>query len=444
MQRFPRLFLVASLGLLLAYATFVPAQLRPGDAKQLGSKTDLERFVGVVKIDFDNYMRGAKPPSGEEAKKLFELASQYYVFRVTWFLASGRPNPEVMENVRGAFKRVIKLAIDNADKNQAAVKLWTPMLVSDFKEVLDLPFENNRLACVNGALLLPELAKLKRPEIADLLVTLLEDPKKHDAIKRWAAEALTEFFPATEFDVVLKRGDKEAERKKQADLKRVNALLGFVKRKWNPSKNVSKEEVEAFRYVRRMTIRALGEARVPVIEADSKTQKVQGDVIHALVPILTKGAVAPEPTLPEKIEAAIAISRMRVEPNSAYQPDEGIYRVSTVLAELAVAYNNDYNRFAGGGAVKSIPVLPWRYHARRIQLALGEMVDSVKSDPLRTTAAVNARKLQSESQSLLNAMQEWKANFNAQGLADVSKTLRPPASAQIFKDIKTAPASSGQ
>jgi hypothetical protein len=325
--------------------------------------------------------------------------------------------------------------------------------VSAFKQILDFPFDNNRLSCVNAAVLLPDLAKLKRPEIADFLVTLLEDPKKHDSIKLWAAQALAEFFPATEFDVVLKKGDQAAELQKQTDLKRVNALLKFVTRKWTPAKDASKGEIEGFRYARRMAIYALADARVPVIEADPnpKAKKLAGAVIQALLPILDKDAYTaaygdtPEPSLAEKIEAVIAIGRMKVQPNSAYQPDEGIYRVGTALVEVATAYKIDFNRFAGKGAqLKNIPsILPWKRDGRRLQMALADMADSVRNDAARVSAWDNARKLQSAALPLLNAMQAGQANFNAQDLADVVKTLRPSQSTQLFKGISTAQASNG-
>jgi hypothetical protein len=447
------LVLVATLGILLTWATFAPAQVRPADPAQLGNTTDQAKFKGAKAGEFDNYLRGVKQPS-KETKELLELGSHVFIFQFTWFPALAQKRPDLLENGRNLFKNKISLAIQNADKNQETVKMWSPILVSTFKQVLDLPIDDNRLACLNVALLLPDLARLpaRRPEIADFLVTLLEDDKKSDLIKRWAAEALTEFFPATEFDVVLGKGDAAKEKQKQTDLKRVNALVKFVTRKWTPPKDASKGEIEGFRFVRRKVIEALGKARVPVIEADQKTKKIQGDVIQALLPFLDPEAYTkeygdantPEPSLAEKIEAAIAISRMKVHPNSAYQPDQGIYRVGTVLAEVADAYKKDYNRFAGRGNDKIAPMLTWRVYAARIRAALAEMVESVRGDALRTTAADNARRLQEKSQQLLDAMQADRArvSFNPQDLADAAKAMRP-SSGVIFKGISTPSASGG-
>jgi len=446
MRCFSRLWLVAALGLLLTWAALVPAQVRPGDADKLGSKADVDEFNGNNRrLDFDNYMKGIRTPSGDEAKKVFELAARVYVFRLTWFDSIQR-SPELMDKTRGDFKRVIGFATlpDSVKNNQDAVKLWSPMLVAVFKQVLDLPIEKNRLSCLNAAILLPDLAKLKHPEIADLLVTLLEDPKKHDAIKIWAAQGLTEFFPAVEFDVVQKKGDKAAEQRKETELKRVNALLKFVTRQWSPDKDTPPREVDAFRYVRRMALKALADARVPAIVADPKGQKLEGAVAPVFLAILEKGRYSPEPTLAERIEAAIGICRIQVSATSAYQPNEGIYRVGTLLVEVADRYKNDYNQFGGKGAqVKSVPILPWKHHAKRLQVALAELGDSVKGDVLRTDAAENVRKLSNPALQLLGAMQRHEANFSAKDLADVVNTLRPK-SAEVFKGLSAAAAPSGE
>jgi hypothetical protein len=437
MRNLSRFWLVAALGLFVA--TGVLHAQRPGDIEKLGLKKDFDDFKGNRQVKFRNYLLGKDVPSGEEGRRILQLATIVYVGRITWFDSTQRAR-EYMEQARTDFRNEIGIAVQNADKNQEAVKVWTPSLLSAFKQILDWPFNNNRVSCVNVALLLPDLARLKRPEIADFLVTVLEDPKKHDSIKLYAAQALTEFFPATEF-VFLNKGDKAAEGKKKTEVKRVNALLKFITRKWDPAKDVPKEEVDGFCFVRRTAIRALAEARVPAIEADPKTQKLEGDVIQALLPIL-KGEVTPEPTLAEKIEAAIAVSRMKVDPNSAYQPDESVYRVGTALVEIAIAYTKDFNKFKG--AKDGVPILPWKIHAKRLQLALGEMYESVKNDSSRTTAAANAAKLQNASQSLLNAMQSHQANFDAKVLADAVNTLRPPESAPLFKGIKAAPTTNGE
>src|SRR5262249_21765181 len=111
----------------------------------------------------------------------------------------------------------------------ATVNKLAPELVKAFKQVFDLDFNDNRMAVVNAAVMLPHLAKLKHEDIGDFLANIVADEKKHDAVRVHAAKALHEFFPVkafTKFDL----GNKQALERKARDKKRVDALLTLIDR----------------------------------------------------------------------------------------------------------------------------------------------------------------------------------------------------------------------
>ncbi len=410
---------------------FASAPSVPAQDKQLGEKADADRFSAGLRNQFVWLLKGKQAPA-EKDKKIFDLASRFYVYRVTWPFTVQRDR-QAMEDVRKDFKREIDFAAQPEGDNRETLKQIAPLFAARFKEVFDLPAEANRLALLNAALMLPDLARLKQPVIADLLVSLLEDPKKHDSVKLYAAKALAEFFPATEF-TFLNQKNKAAEAKRNVDLRRVNALLAFVMRKWDESQ----ADKEAFRYVRRVALRALAEARVPAVEVDEKMKKVSGPAVQAYLAVLKNDGLVPEANIAEKLEAAIGICQMKIDPTvEIYQPQEGIYRVGLFLVELGTFYRTDHNAFAGQGKIKSAPRYPWKLSGKRLSSALAEMVAAVKNNPnkLHQDAAERARKLEKAAIPLLVSMQGHTLAYNIKDLAEAVTALRPETP-QVFRGIE--------
>src|SRR5439155_14055972 len=117
-----------------------------------------------------------------------------------------------------------------------------------FKDVFSLPFDENRLGCVNAALLLPKLARMEEEEIGDYLAELVKDPKKHDAIKLYALKGLAAYFPAHEWTVAGAPAD--AARKKR-EIERIKVVMDFLQRKWD----ASKADDDAIRFLRREALK---------------------------------------------------------------------------------------------------------------------------------------------------------------------------------------------
>src|SRR5438034_361686 len=234
----PRL---ACLGLVLAAFCLILGNLPAQE--QLITKEQEDQFYNKVKFHFDQ-----KVLTGQETANAqqIESAARYYVLRVT--IAQAQTDAKRMADIVKHFEDMVYVATTsgNAKANRELINKFAPQLVKCFKEVFDLEFNDNRMAEVNAAVMLPHLAKLKHEDIGDFLASIVGDEKKHDAVRVHAAIALREYFPAkafTKFD----QASKGAMEKKLRDKQRVDALLKVIDRPMPAT--TDPYEIDGLRYV---------------------------------------------------------------------------------------------------------------------------------------------------------------------------------------------------
>jgi hypothetical protein len=295
----------------------------------------------------------------EADKRILEKAAQWYIYRLTWPPYQERKPAEggTLENARSVYDLLheetglyplIIIPGNNkplTDKEIAYNQAFTRALVPPIQRVLKNPMP---IARVNAGLVLERLSHTGQEELADTLVAVLQDPEQLDAVKLYALMGLKNLLKSGPFV------DKSREQKV------VVALLEFLKRA-PQTQGERPEGVQAFRYIRREAVRAVGQSRIPVRK---EKREVVADPAYELLRVLTKSGVSPEPLLAEQVEAAIALCQLQPNLERDYQVDY----VARQLGEFLVNYADQYEKERNAAST-----VPWRYESNRLMDALATL-----------------------------------------------------------------------
>lgn len=409
--------------------------------EQVGSEAELRKPFAEVQSQVYRFASGQATPTDAD-KKGIDIAARWFTQRLTW---SGiRESPTQLTKVNDELERLINTATlpNSVKSNRAFVEQFGPALVAAIRPVLDqdLLAGDNRTVLINAATMLPQFARLKEDATGAYLAELLRDPKRHDAIRLYAAKGLREYFPLQVFEAKY-RDVKRYEQRKKLDLPRVEALVGYIDGSWQPDAKAM--DPNAVRYLRREALETLSQAKVPAVSALKELGKIEGPIAPTLIKVLIGKGLTPEPGLAEKAEAAIGLASMKLAGVPEYKSDLAIYHVGKFLDEFARAYNGDWVNL-GGGAAKSkdrkLPILAWKVQSKRVELALKELLANARevrtSDP---DANTRATALDKEARGILNAMQRYEkvepTNLNA--LRNAIQKLRPK-DGKVFRTLKGA------
>ncbi len=365
-----------------------------------------------------------------KVKSILDTAAKFYVDRVTWPKAIA--NPDEMFRVYGDFDSLIRDVVDSQKPNLYFARVFGRHLAPRFEQVLSLDFDRNRLAVVNAAVMLPRLARCKSDEVEALLLSLINNDKKHDAIKNYALRALGEFYPAESFDVDLDASNAGKVDRMKRDVVRTDALLKFLDRKdWALPANPTKQDMDALIFVRREAVKSLAQAKVPAVAIDPKKSEVHGAALYGLLKVVGKEGLNPPAALSEKIEAAIGLAVLKTDIRH-YQPEYGLYALALAELEVVNAYRQDHAAFKGG-FVRKVPMQPWKAHAKRFLDAHEEMVKNAKY--IKGSAPDITMKLKRATEGIYASMGKHENVDGVNELADVVQELRK-SSPEVFKGVK--------
>jgi len=346
----------------------------PGQAlaqpERLGkTKAAVEGPYRKLEQEINRYVSGQKQASGPADKEAVEAATAaavWFVYRLDdWF---AQPSyREFLPTVVKEFDRsFMDLAVRNKATNKAFMQIYNKQMIALLKNLMAQDFNNPwwRVPQINGAVMLPVLARYGDEDVGDYLTEMLKDPKLHDALKVYALKGLREFFAASPPQV-----DRDEQKVRPRDAARVEVLLAFLTRP--APKDAPPEEVEAWRFIRREAIKALAQTRMPAAVVDKTGVKVP--VALGLMKVLApeKNGLAPTSSLTEKGEAAIGLCRMNAKDFERYKPEATVYLVGKFLVEFATKYREDEPNF--GGKTNRPPLLPWKYYAERLEQSLLEL-----------------------------------------------------------------------
>jgi hypothetical protein len=363
------LFLVGAVGQTLA-------QPRP---TMLGALTEIDKAYNAVQPKINRYLTGEKQASGptdKEAQEAATAAAKWFVYRLTCY-DKYEVDREFLPKIQRAFDKDFMFYADKyAAKNKVFMHMFDQHMIAAMKELLAQDFRNAATSQINAAVLLSLLGSYGDEDVGDYLAQVLRDPKIHDAIKVHVLKGLRAFFAALPPRV---DPDTVDEKVRLRDGARVEAVVAFLDRK-TPA-DVTPDEMEAVRYIRREAIKALAQTRIPALLVYKGTVKTP--VALSLMKVLAaeKNDMGPAPSLTEKCEAAIGLCRTKTSVFEQYDPEAAIYLVGKFFLEFATKYHEDEGTFAPSKSAKETrekpPLLPWKYQADRLEKALKEFQTTV-------------------------------------------------------------------
>jgi hypothetical protein len=356
---------------------------------------------------FEILLKGDEKP-GSDDKGVADALAQWFIYPMSWT----REKRDKLGDFKGYTLRdhAIRLdnqvkthAIPNATKNQEFMKLWTERMIATFQDAFEKLLPNakeNRVGVVNIALLLPIYARTRDERFEQYLEALLADEKQHDAVRLYAVKALRSYPAARPH----KRSDdpddenyKELQKQIASDIRRVEALLKFVNRKWDGDPVVAQ-------FIRREALQTLGETRVPMMNIPQKDGKVVAPVAYTLARFLASGKDGPypPPSLSEKVEAAIGLLQLDTRGLEGYHVEPGLYLAGQLLLEFTNEYVKDYTKFGGKLGIKKEkderkipPVWPWKFMGERLAKSLEWLKTGIRdNDPAYAKAAALREKAQ--------------------------------------------------
>jgi hypothetical protein len=386
---------------------------------QLITKEQDEQFAKVAFQFREKAMPGGLAATPGAAD--LELASRYFVLRVTYLQA--QLDPVVMGKILNDFEIMAANAASHYKQNRDIVGKFSPHLVNRFKEVFALNFGPNRVAIVNAAVLLPQLARFRDDKIGDYLGSVVADDKLNNLIRMHAARGLREFFPTRPFTKLeLNQGEatKQALERKKKDVERVNALLKFIDHidvAMKQAKNA--EEVDALRYMRTQAVATLALAGAPAVS--SLGDAVEGPVALGLVKVLAK-KVQPEPSIRERAEAARGICYF-TKYVEEYDPKIGVYLVGNCLSEFFAEYKKDYANISlkTRDKERKPTYLPWKHESKLFEAALAELVNNTRG----TASANAAQTIESMAKPMLAAISSNQPIDREVAFNDAIEKLKP-------------------
>jgi hypothetical protein len=383
----PRLPIVrSSLVLLgLGFILAMPADVRSQGQK--GIKDALERAFT------ENQGRRAKLLTGEEQAnktdvKLAVAAANWYLYR--WTHQTEVSEPKRVSEIHKEFTRMVDIATARKDtaKNQEFINMLGPALVASMKEVLmDRDIKTEQATVINAAMMLPTMARLKQDKVSDYLIELVKDSKTHDVVRLYALKGLKEAMPITiQPGDDLDLNDNAQNDKRKRDTELVEALTNYIER---PLNEMSAEEVDAVRYIRREAIISLAHAGAPAVLAVKYKKKdiLQGAVAPTLLKVLATpfaarvsqpGDIKPPPSMQEKIEAALGLCTMKHPNMQEYNPSVAAYLIGRTIVDFMDDYNKDYANFGTVGLDRKIPQIAYRTEAKRLSDGLTEFDRNAK------------------------------------------------------------------
>jgi hypothetical protein len=313
---------------------------------------------------------GKRQPT-DANQAVLKAAAEWHVYRLRVQTYQAQPN-KLFQEVFRQFETKQAEVKNQAKLNAAFQQRWNKELISCFRDVLDRNPEAQ--VVINAALMLVPWAANGKEEVGDYLAELVADPKRSDAVKLHALRGLGEFFRAAPPDV----GPLGDPGKKERDAKRIQAVIDFVKRKSPVSAEAPPEQVEAVRYVRREAVRALGQIQSPAVEVEVKANKVMAPVAATLLTVLAGKAAGldPPPSLPEQVDAAVALCRMKGARITEYDQTLVLPFLAATLAEFATEYNGDYKNVILSDKQRGDRpggLHPWMAMSRRLRAGLQDL-----------------------------------------------------------------------
>ena len=398
-----------------------------------------------------NRLKDGREAMTAEDKELLKQAAQFQLRRLTQDKYWRRQPPEnksLDDFVEDTFKLIPMPAAQKplSDGQQQFLEAFASAYLGPIDEALhhrEPIVKVNaarilaRIAEAIGGSYLPSQAASGQTKVAEELLKTLKDKDQIDAVKFWALHGLEGLFTASysySAVPVNERPNRRALTKADLEDQCIVALVEFVLRKPNLSPNPTPEEVEAFRYVRRQAIRALGQTRFPALM--NKKEFIGTPTALVLSRVLVDDGISPTASLSEKLEAAIGLCQLQTNLTDGYQPDYAARAVGLFIVDLGKSFNNRPQ--VGPGQADNYP---WKLFAARLLDALRAWKEA---NPTNTEAGKYIAALFDKVDAMIRTVQRKQGNVEVNALQ--AWLQNPSPNSSLFKGhpeavVKTAEAS---
>lgn len=364
------------------------ADVEDKDVPKSGEISTVLRFA--LSPEIDNVIQS------NADKAVVDKVLKYYLYRLTWEEVQKEHDPAAVGTISSIMAELIGSEETNprflprpfsgqaADQDMAAmrqrqvdnVRSMTPIFIKHCRVVL-----SNRMpiARVNAVRVLAKLAEWGQEAVVDELVRVIDHPQEIDAVRLHAFRGLEEIF-ALQGSTELKAKGLFQSKEGQARLK--SALTSVYN--WLESRTrvpetrlqfMSREEQAGVRYVRRAAALALGAGSRPLIVDDRQGNKQEGPVAELLCKIVAgDAALAPQPDLRERVDAAVALCQLRTDYSPSYQPDYAAFQLGRFFTVLGAEANARRQAAASP--------LAWGLQAQRMKTALDGFTSQKTTGPV--------------------------------------------------------------
>jgi hypothetical protein len=380
-------------------------------------------------------LRGGDPPVSATNKATIDRGAQWYAYRLTHveYHQDGDATKSATKSMHDVVREALQQIVDPrraTPQQQAFRDEFGKQMTLRLSEVLKNPKPITR---VNAGILLARLAETGTEDVVKVCTEVLKNPKEIDAVKHWAAITLKHYFAVKrKANPTLRPGMAIRE----ADAAAVLALLEYVSRPPPFSEGTPKDEVAAYSFVRAEGYRALAESRYPaVVKIEQGKPELLGPTALVLLKVLFQDGVTPEPTVVERIEAAVGVCQMnsKILTGDYYQADYAAWLLGQFIARLAEIYNQERQ------AVDGKPTEPWKIHAARLAQALSDL----QADVDRTPASGYVKQMLPQALPILKEIEGGRTTPNPASLA-AWLGQNPPKNTTVYRGVETAVVKTGE
>jgi hypothetical protein len=233
---------------------------------------------------------------------------------------------------------------------------------------------------LNAVRMLSIVGELGYDKAAELALKIIAKPDESEGVKFWAWRTLLNLF-AIEADSINKEATVfTLTKNRDLENRCIVALCENIMTPRDPT-NLAVRDIAAINFIRRESVKALGNVRTPRL-------KYQGKVLArpalVLLKVANKDGISPEPDLRERVEAVIGLCQLFPVIKSGTDRDVNCDYAAdrlgaAILDIVTIKINEDQNK-----------MIPWTYECERMDRALQQWAANVADLQLNGAAAVKA------------------------------------------------------
>jgi hypothetical protein len=165
---------------------------------------------------------------------------------------------------------------------------------------------------------------------------------------------------------------------------------------------------------------------------DPDKKKVIEPVAWRLLCVACKDGFNPEPSLSERVEAAIAVCRLDPKLAPGYHVDYAVHAVGSVIRDYVIRYNKDLDNNKGKG-------FPWKYDALRMAAALHVLRTNLANVRIDKEVMAYINDLVTKYESVLGIIEGGRQPVSEPDLRSLEALIEKQAAAMaVYASVATS------